>query len=230
MTEHSPVPKEASGRELEPVPFANASLGKHRHICALFRSPEEQYRVLIPFIKEGIERGDRAFHVVDPQHRQDHIQRLLEAGVDILKAMTRGQFELYDWDQAYFPTRGFEEYKMFDQKRMFAFWREVLQGAEKQSYPLTRLVTHMEWALEDREGVHDLLEYEARCNFLCSGRRDVVICTYDLRRHPAEVIIDVIRTHPIMIIGDTLQENPFFVPPEVFLEELRSRKASAESP
>jgi hypothetical protein len=34
------------------------------------------------------------------------------------------------------------------------------------------------------------------------------------------------RTHPMIIIGGVLQENPFFVPPDVFLQELRERSAA----
>jgi hypothetical protein len=49
-----------------PIRFAGAARGAKRHICAFFRSPEEEYRVLLPFIKEGIERGEKAFHVVIP--------------------------------------------------------------------------------------------------------------------------------------------------------------------
>jgi MEDS: MEthanogen/methylotroph, DcmR Sensory domain len=213
----------SSGGEFEPIPLANASRGRHRHVCALFRSTEEEHRVLLPFIKQGIERGDRAFHVVNPRLRQDHIQRVLEAGVDLLTAMKQGQFQLYDWDQAYFPVGSLDQHKKFDQHRMIAYWREILEDAEQHGYPPTRLVAHMEWALEDRDGVGDLLEYEARCSLLFSGRRDAVICAYDLRRYSAEVIVDVMRTHPMMIIGGILQENPFFVAPDAFLEELRSR-------
>jgi hypothetical protein len=33
------------------------------------------------------------------------------------------------------------------------------------------------------------------------------------------------RTHPMVVIGGILQENPFFVPPDVFLRELRARDA-----
>lgn len=39
--------------------------------------------------------------------------------------------------------------------------------------------------------------------------------------------MDIMRTHPMVIIGGTLQENPFFVPPDVFLEELRARRRPA---
>jgi hypothetical protein len=31
------------------------------------------------------------------------------------------------------------------------------------------------------------------------------------------------RTHPMIVVGGILQENPFFVPPDEFLGELRSR-------
>ena len=35
--------------------------------------------------------------------------------------------------------------------------------------------------------------------------------------------MDILRTHPEVIIGETLQKNPFYVGPDIFLEELRSR-------
>jgi hypothetical protein len=32
----------------QPMRFANATLGKHRHVCAFFHGAEEEYRVLLP--------------------------------------------------------------------------------------------------------------------------------------------------------------------------------------
>ena len=43
--------------------FVNATLGKHRHVCAFFNGTEEEYRVLLPFVKEGLARGEKAFHI-----------------------------------------------------------------------------------------------------------------------------------------------------------------------
>jgi hypothetical protein len=37
--------------------------------------------------------------------------------------------------------------------------------------------------------------------------------------------MDILRTHPMVIVGGVLQANPFFVPPDVFLRELRERGA-----
>ena len=53
----------------KPIRFASATLGAKRHVCAFFNSPDEEYRVLLPFIKEGFERGEKAFHIVNPALR-----------------------------------------------------------------------------------------------------------------------------------------------------------------
>jgi hypothetical protein len=42
--------------------------------------------------------------------------------------------------------------------------------------------------------------------------------------------VDIMRTHPMLIIGGILHENPFFVPPEEFLQELRTRRVANETP
>ena len=39
------------------IHLAGAILDQYRHVCAFFHSPDEEYRVLLPFIKEGIDTG-----------------------------------------------------------------------------------------------------------------------------------------------------------------------------
>ena len=202
----------------QPIRFAGSELGARRHICGFFRTPEEEYHLLLPFIKEGIERGEKAYHVVDPKLREDHLQRMKSAGIDVTEAENSGQFELCNWGQMYLRD-GY-----FDQDRMLETWRDVLAAAGQRGFPRTRLVAHMEWALEDREGVSDLIEYEAKFNLMHQSDRDPVICTYDLTKFSGDVIMGVLRTHPMVIIGGALQENPFFIPPERFLQELRERR------
>src|SRR5271165_778389 len=85
-------------------------------------------------------------------------------------------------------------------------------------------ITHMEWALKNKGRVTDLLEYEASANEVWErqeGPFNPVICTYDLTKFGADIIVDVMRTHPMIILGGILQENPFYVPPKQFLQMLR---------
>jgi len=64
-----------------------------RHICAFFNSHDEEYRVLLPFIKDGLEAGEKVVHTVDPQRRDEHFQRLASAGIDVAAARDSGQLE-----------------------------------------------------------------------------------------------------------------------------------------
>src|ERR1700704_1594262 len=207
--------------ESHSVQFAGGNLAGQRHICAFFNSLDEEHRVLRSFIKDGFDRGDKAFHLVDPDLCEDHLRRLAGAGIDVGQAMGTGQLELRRWQDA--QLRG----DRFDQDAMLALIEEVLQSGAAAGYPLTRFVAHMEWALLDKPGVDDLVEFETRVNYVLPKYDDPVICTYDLSKFSASVAMDIMRTHPVVIIGEGLQANPFFVPPDEFLLELRERRRSA---
>lgn len=153
----------------QPIRFANATLGTERHICAFFHSPEEEYRVLLPFIREGIERGEKAIHIVDPRRIDDHLSRLRGAGIDADAAKSRGQLVVKRWQDAYLMG------DHFDQDRMLALVEEVLSAGPAEGYRRTRLVAHMDWAAEDFPGVNDLVEYETRANFILPKYKDPVI-------------------------------------------------------
>src|SRR5712671_6120500 len=209
--------------ESHSVHFAGGDLGGQRHICAFFNSIDEEHRVFRSFIKEGLDRGEKAFHVVDPELREEHLKLLAGAGINVPRAIDTGQLELRRWQDAY--LRG----DHFDQDAMLALLEEVLQSGDASGYPLTRLVAHMEWALLDKPGVDDLLEYETRLNYVLPKYDDPVICTYDLSKFSASAVMDIMRTHPVVIVGEVLQENPFFVPPDRFLLEIRERRRSARA-
>ena len=199
------------------VRLAGSVLDRSRHVCAFFHHKEEEYRVLLPFIKEGFEEGDRAFHIVDPRHRAEHLRRLQDAGIDVAEAERKRQLEVRRWEDAQFRNGH------FDQNRMLGFLEEALAGGKAQGFPLTRLMANMEWVLEERPGLEKFLEFETRVNYLTPKYDDILCCTYDLTRFGGNVIMDILRTHPMVIIGGILQENPFFVPPDAFLRELRER-------
>lgn len=151
------------------VKLAGSVLDRSRHVCAFFNSKEEEYRVLLPFVKDGFEAGDKAFHVVDGRRRSEHLRHLERAGIDVDAAQSRSQLEVLPWEDAY--LRGGH----FDQDAMLALIEEVLTGGKAQGFPLTRLVANMEWALEDRPGVNDVVEYETRLNFILPKYDDAVV-------------------------------------------------------
>ena len=152
-----------------PIHLAGTVLDTPRHVCAFFHTADEEYEVLLPFVAEGIRNSEKAFHIVDPQLRSEHARRLESAGIDVAACEASGQLEVRVWEEAY--LRGGH----FDQNAMLSLIEEVLQNGPAQGYDRTRLLAHMEWALQDRPGVDDLLEYETRLNFILPKYRDAVV-------------------------------------------------------
>jgi MEDS: MEthanogen/methylotroph, DcmR Sensory domain len=202
------------------IEFAGGVLGRHRHICAFFNGIDEEYRVLHSFIKDGFDQGDKAFHLVDPMLREDHLKRLAEAGINVQQGMDTGQLEVRPWQDA--SLRG----GRFDQDAWLVLFEQVLQSGPAAGYAQTRFLAQMEWALVDLPGVGDLIEFETRVNYVIPKYDDIVICAYDLSKFGASVVMDALRTHPVVIIGGLLQENPFFVPPDRFLLEMREQRSA----
>jgi hypothetical protein len=194
-------------------------LDEGMHICTFFRTSAEKYHVLMPFIREGMEQGDRAFHIVNPSLRGEHTQHIAEAGIDAARAEVEGQLEIIGWDEAYLRAGS------FNHSAMLTLLPALLNDGRTRGFPITRFVADMAWALTDPGALDRLLEYECRLNLALPKAGDIVICAYDLDKFGAAIVIDALRTHPIVLIGGIVQRNPFYVPPEALLKELDERES-----
>jgi len=173
----SPLPKESilSGvpmnRVSTPIHFAGAELSDSRHICAFFNNEDEEYEVLLPFITDGFDRGHKAIHVVNSGRREDHLQRLASAGIDLATEQT-GQLDIRD-NIGFYLSDG-----RFDQDRMFEVFEKI--AGDKSEFPLSRIICRMDWASEKRQYFEELMQFESRINDVWACHDDAVICTYHL--------------------------------------------------
>lgn len=197
------------------VEIAGTTLGKYRHVCAFFRNPQEEYRVMLPFIKDGLARGDRTCQIMEPDLVNEHRRQLRAGGIDVAAQERSGQLEVCSVRDLYLRDG------RFDITRMLVAVEKMISPADGA---ISRIAGHGEWGGEDWPGIEDFLEYEARLNQVVPQGRDTVVCLYDMSKTSAALMVDVLRTHPIVILGGMLYENPFYVPVEQFLSELRERK------
>jgi hypothetical protein len=201
-----------------PIKFGGSFLGDSRHVCAFFASPDDEYRTLLPFIRDGVAAGDRLVRVI-PRDREDDAERLRAGGVDVDTARENHQLETLVSENTYLRNG------RFDQEAMLDLVQQVLKAGRDLGFPLTRFIAHAEHVTQDFDGANSFIEYESKLNYILPDYPDPVVCTYDLGRVNAGVAMDVMRTHPMVIIGGILQENPFFVPPDEFLRELGERRS-----
>jgi hypothetical protein len=201
----------------EPVTFAGGVLDRYRHVCAFVSGPDEEHTFLDPFVVDAVEHGDQLVYLVDPASAAAPVTRLRQLGYDAGELLERRRCEVRTWADTY--LRGGH----FDQRAMLELLDGLLDAGHETRI---RLVADMGWAAARRDVADDLIEFEARANFIHARHRHVVICSYDTSKFDGSFVVDILRTHPMVLIGGILQENPFFVPPAEFLEE---REAAADA-
>jgi len=212
-------------RDTPPISLAGSQLDKVRHVCAFFASEEEEYRVILPFIREGLSRGEKSVQVINPEARQEHLQRLAHAGIDSTAHQQSGQLQIRNNSEIYLRDG------RFDQDRMLAAFEEMAASARNaEGFAMSRVVCRMDWASGDQSRIQNVIEFESRVNEVWRRYDDAVICTYHLGQFGGDAIIDIMRTHPMVIIGGHLQQNPFFTQPEEFLDEFRRRRSGRTDP
>jgi hypothetical protein len=133
-------------------------------------------------------------------------------------AIASGQLEVRPWEDG--PLNG----ERFDQDVWLSGFEEVLRSGGTFGYSKTRFLAQMEWALVDLPGVDDMIEFEARVNYIVPKYDNQVICAYDMSKFGAVTVMYALRTHPVVIIGGLLQENPFYMDPDEFLLEMRAQR------
>jgi AcrR family transcriptional regulator len=177
-----------------PVHLAGEEL-RDRHVVLLGDGVDDVYDNLVPFIVEGFENGDRAVHIIDPALWDAHFERLSANGIDTAAATASGQLNVLTWNDSYLLGG------TFDPRRQYAFLRSSLAEGRNLGFPATRLIGSADWAADIPDVMPDFLAYEARVDELVRNRPDAIVCTYDLSRHGARAIADVLGVHTGAVVG-----------------------------
>ena len=192
----------------EAVTLAGALVQCPCHVCGLFNGADEQYAVLMPFVREGWVRGERSLLLLDQSERDNRLSRLKECGLDVEAAQHTGQMQIEAWEDAY--LRG----GRFDPAYMLEFLSNALITGRQRGFARTRVWANMEWALSGAPGVEALADYESQFNRLLPQCDDAVVCAYDVARFPAAILESVIRAHPYLLADGWGRENQHYVPPK----------------
>jgi PAS domain S-box-containing protein len=194
-----------------PLIAALEQLGPHDHFCSIYESPQEHYAVAIPFIRIGLDRGEKCIYIADDGTVGDVRQAMQSEGIDVDRAIASKALVLATKEQAYL------EHGSFHPDWMFTFWKEATQLAMSEGFSALRATGETEWVLRGGHGLERWMEYESRLTHTLSESNCSALCQYNRRLFPPELILDVIRTHPMVVYGSTVCQNLYYVPPDEFL-------------
>src|SRR6266853_5005142 len=194
-----------------PLITALEQLGPHDHFCSIYESPQEHYAVAIPFIRIGLDRGEKCIYIADDGTVGDVREAMQSEGIDVDRAIASKALVLATKEQAYL------EHGSFHPDWMFTFWQEATQLAISEGFSALRATGETEWVLRGGRGRERWMEYESRLTHTLLESNCSALCQYNRRLFPPELILDVIRTHPMVVYGSTVCRNLYYVPPDEFL-------------
>ena len=194
-----------------PLVAALEQLGPHDHLCSIYESPQEHYAVAIPFIRIGLDRGEKCIYIADDGTVGDVRQAMQSEGIDVERATASKALVLATKEQAYL------KHGSFHPDWMFTFWKKATQLAMSEGFSAVRATGETEWVLRGGRGLERWMEYESRLTHTLSESNCSALCQYNRRLFPPELLLDVIRTHPMVVYGGTVCRNLYHVPPDEFL-------------
>jgi hypothetical protein len=184
-------------------------------------SEDEQYRILNPFVHEGLAAGEEILTIVDDHLRDSHAHRMDDGGIPVADALASGQLRILASDDTYGHNGTFAAERMYD------LLEEVLQQSARSPWKRLRVIGDAGWVLRNMQGSDELMAYEAKVNLLAPQHDCTLLCIYDINKCSGQVIADALATHSHVILGGRLHENPHYMPPIDFLKRITLRRAHA---
>ncbi len=185
--------------------FENLQPGDH--LCCLYETEEERQAALAPYLRRGLEQGEKALYIVDTNTAETILGCLRNEGLPVEQFLKSGQFAILTHAEAYMQQGFFDP----------ALLRAETKKALAQGYTALRAASEMTWALRGLPGSERLIEYEIKLNEFLPGSRCLALCQYDRRRFKPEALLDVLRTHPLSVIGAQIYNNFYYIPPAEML-------------
>lgn len=183
-----------------------ADLEPGDHLCCLYETEEEHRAVLAPFLRQGLEQGEKVVYIVDAHTAETVLEYLREDGLDVEPYLARGQLSILTVGDAYMREG------VFNPDGMVALLQAETERALAEGYSALRVTGEMSWALRGLPGSERLIEYESRLNGFFPGSKCLAICQYDWQHFDPAVLLDVLRAHPIAVVGTAVYDNFYYMP------------------
>src|SRR6476661_3601024 len=82
-------------------------LAPHDHLCSIYESAEEHLAVAMPFIRLGLDRGEKCIYIADDGTEAAVRDAMSGEGIDVERAIATGSLVLATKEAAYLKNGSF---------------------------------------------------------------------------------------------------------------------------
>jgi transcriptional regulator with XRE-family HTH domain len=168
------------------------------HGLLFYSSDDEYLAAAVPFLTEGIARSEAVLAV--PTHRQAELLRGA-LGDDAQRVEFLDTSEWYS--SLHDASSGY-----------LAFVKERFERGS----PWIRILGDAAWVGKSGSDPAEWFQYESMINLAFASAPATIVCSYDARSLPDEVLMDARRTHPQVVVGvGAMAPSDAYQDPEDFL-------------
>jgi MEDS: MEthanogen/methylotroph, DcmR Sensory domain len=83
-------------------------LGLHEHLCLIYGTQEEQFAAALPYLRTGLERGERCLYIVDENSAAAVLDALRKGGTDVDRYLRSGALTMTHKRETYLKQGRFD--------------------------------------------------------------------------------------------------------------------------
>jgi len=180
-----------------------AALKPGSHLCFFYRSQTEKLGVLEPFLRQGLDKGEKVIYVLnDMSSLADVATCSCEPG-QLQNWLSIGQMKVLNAQEVYLDGG------VFSAEKMIAKWQKECELALSEGYPALRAAAEMDWALGTTP-LEELTRYEWLVEDLFHRFPVIGLCQYDLRRFAEPYAAHQLLAHPWVVARNQAVVNRFY--------------------
>ncbi len=177
------------------------------HICCIYETEEEHQNLLVNFLRQGIERGEKILYLTDGQTINKLRELLFDNGFEVDTLIKTGQLIFFTADETFIHD-GF-----LDTERIIVLLQNETKGALAGGYTGLRAIKEMASVLESKENYDRYIEYETKLNSFFPNSNCSIICQYDRQSLDSKLLLDLLASHPMAMIGNDIYDNFAYLTP-----------------
>src|ERR1700681_241297 len=133
-------------------------LGLREHLCLIYDTQEEQFAAALPYLRIGLERGEKCLYIVDENTAAAVLDALRQGGTDVDHYLRSGALTITHTQETYLKEG------RFDPDWMIGFLTQATAEAEAARFSGLRILAEMTWVMGVNNVADKLIEYESKAN------------------------------------------------------------------
>jgi len=198
---------------MQPKNLGVLKLQPHDHACLIYESENEWRENVIPFILEGLKRGEKCIYGLNHRKKQEIIDCLREEGINTAGYENSGQ--LLIMDKSVLPA----ESSIDRLEQIQEFCVQFLEQCLAEGYSAIRFTSESLYTLTGLDPAKNMIEANSRMNTnLFPHYPCVALCQYDRWKTDPMILKYAIISHPLIIKNGEIYVNLSSICDERFLE------------